>query len=43
MHSTLDDLYLEHLWMVHPDEYTFAAEKRITMLPLKQVEKIVFR
>ena len=42
MHCALDDLKLEHLWVIHPGEHTYPVDKRITMLPLKQIGKIDF-
>ncbi len=42
MHSALDDLKLEHLWVIHPGEHTYPAASNITMLPLKHIGEIDF-
>ena len=42
MWCALSDLNLEHLWVVHPGEHTYLADKQITMIPLKQVGEIDF-
>lgn len=34
MHTALEDLSLEHLWVVHPGKDEYRAHERITMLPL---------
>ncbi|MBI5446204.1 MAG: hypothetical protein HY900_33945, partial [Deltaproteobacteria bacterium] len=40
MFTALEDLKLEHLWVVHPGSERYAAEERITMLPLGQVASL---
>lgn len=42
MHSALDDLKLEHLWVIYPGEHTYPADSKITMLPLKHIGEIDF-
>jgi uncharacterized protein len=42
MQTALNDLNLEHLWVVYPGKHTYPADKRITMIPLKNIEKIIF-
>jgi len=34
MHTALQDLSLEHIWVVHPGKEEYRAHERITMLPL---------
>ncbi|MYE84413.1 MAG: ATP-binding protein [Gammaproteobacteria bacterium] len=42
MHITLDDLGLEHLWVVYPGTLRFPLTERITALPLVEVNDISF-
>lgn len=35
MHTALEDLSLDHLWVVHPGKDEYPAHERITMLPLE--------
>jgi hypothetical protein len=37
MHVALQDLTLEHLFVVHPGEHRFALDERITAVPLPQL------
>lgn len=37
MRTALDDLELEHLWVVHPGRERWAMDERITALPLREV------
>jgi uncharacterized protein len=41
MYIALHDLGLEHLWVVHPGEYSYAADKQITMSSLKKMADIL--
>jgi uncharacterized protein len=37
MRSAMEDLELEHLWVVHPGKERWAMDERITALPLREV------
>ncbi|MEJ2156461.1 MAG: DUF4143 domain-containing protein, partial [Desulfobacteraceae bacterium] len=37
MHIAIKDLGLAHLWVVYPGEQTYALDKRITVIPLKEM------
>jgi len=39
MHTALEDLSLEHLWVVHPGKKEYPAHERITMLPLANLDR----
>ena len=43
MHIAIDDLGLEHLWVVYPGNLRFSLTDRITALPLAEVSDIVFQ
>ena len=43
MHIAIDDLGLEHLWIVYPGSVRYPLTDRITALPLVEVNEIVFR
>lgn len=43
MHSALDDLALEHLWVVHPGRHAYPVHEKITALPLAEVEQMATR
>ena len=43
MHIAIDDLDLEHLWVVYPGSVRYPLTGRITALPLVEVNEIVFR
>ena len=43
MHIAIDDLGLEHLWVVYPGSVRYPLTDRITALPLVEVNEIVFR
>ncbi len=40
MHVALEDLSLEHLWVVFPGNDLFPAHEKITMLPLGQTDQL---
>lgn len=40
MHSALETLKLDHLWIVYPGNTTFPAHKKITVLPLKDIGRL---
>ena len=43
MHIAIDDLGLEHLWVVYPGSVRYPLTDRITALPLVEVNQIVFQ
>ena len=43
MHIVIDDLGLEHLWVVYPGGLRYSLTDRITALPLVEVNEISFR
>ncbi|MBU3742754.1 MAG: ATP-binding protein [Candidatus Kapabacteria bacterium] len=40
MHVALDDLQLEHLWVVYPGTLRYALSDKITALPLREVASV---
>ena len=43
MHIVIDDLGLEHLWVVYPGELEYPLADRITALPLGAVRPVTLR
>ena len=43
MHIAIDDLGLEHLWVVYPGNLRYPLTHRITALPLAEVHEIAFQ
>ena len=43
MHIAIDDLGLEHLWVVYPGSVRYSLTDRITALPLVEMNGITFR
>ena len=43
MHIAIDDLGLEHLWVVYPGSLRYSLTERITALPLGEVDEITFQ
>ena len=43
MHIAIDDLGLEHLWVVYPGSLRYSLTDRITAMPLVEVNEIAFR
>ena len=43
MHVALDDLGLEHLWVVYPGNIRYPLADRMTALPLAEVNEVSFR
>jgi uncharacterized protein len=39
MHIAIQDLGLAHLWVVYPGDQTYALDKRITVMPLKEISR----
>ena len=37
MHIAIEDLGLEHLWIVYPGDQTYALDEKITVIPLEAV------
>ena len=37
MHIALQDLELEHLWVIYPGEHNYQVHERITMVPLQSI------
>ncbi len=40
MHVALDDLQLEHLWVVYPGTLRYALSDKITALPLREIASV---
>lgn len=40
MHSAIDSLGLEHLWVIYPGETSYQISERITALPLRQLSNL---
>jgi predicted AAA+ superfamily ATPase len=40
MHIALDDLKLEHLWVVYPGTLRYPIAEKITVLPLREIHQI---
>lgn len=40
MHVALEDLKLEHLWVIHPGERTYPLTEKITAAPLSSIKQI---
>lgn len=38
MRVALEDLKLEHLWVVHPTQAAYSLEKRVEVIPLSGLE-----
>jgi hypothetical protein len=43
MHVALDDLKLEHLWVVYPGTLRYPLTEKITALPLRDVPGLELR
>ena len=43
MHVAIDDLGVEHLWVVYPGSLRYSLTDRITALPLVDVNEIAFQ
>jgi len=43
MHIALDDLKLEHLWVVYPGTLRYAITENITALPLREIHQITLK
>lgn len=42
MHVVLEDLKLEHLWVVYPGTLRYALTEKITALPLREIGEVAF-
>jgi predicted AAA+ superfamily ATPase len=40
MHSALEDLSLDHLWVVYPGAVRYPVHEKITMLPLAEISRL---
>ena len=40
MHIAIQDLSLDHLWVIYPGDKSYPLSKKITVLPLNQLEQI---
>lgn len=40
MRQAMEDLSLDHLWVIYPGDKTYALEKNITVLPLADMGRI---
>ena len=43
MHIVIEDLGLEHLWVLYPGDLEYPLTDTITALPLKSIHNIEFR
>jgi hypothetical protein len=41
MHVVMDDLKLDHLWVVYPGKDAFPMHERVTALPISQIRQII--
>jgi len=39
-HTAINDLQLDHVWVVHPGEHAFPIEKKITAMPLTHISEL---
>ena len=39
MHSAIEDLRLEHLWIIYPGDQKYALDDKITVLPLEEISQ----
>ena len=37
MHIAIEDLGLEHLWLIYPGDQTYALDVKITAIPLQAI------
>ncbi len=40
MHIALQDLNLDHLWVIYPGEHRYPVHQKITVLPITQIDEI---
>jgi predicted AAA+ superfamily ATPase len=40
MHTAIEDLRLEHLWVIYPGDQKYALDNKITALPLEKVSQL---
>ena len=40
MHQAIEDLSLDHLWVIYPGTKSYALTEHITVLPLRDMGKI---
>jgi predicted AAA+ superfamily ATPase len=40
MHIAIEDLGLEHLWVIYPGEIKYALDEKITVLPLQEIAQL---
>jgi hypothetical protein len=43
MRIALDDLQLDHLWVIYPGGYSYPVHEKITVVPLQNMGEIVAR
>lgn len=43
MHIALDDLKLEHLWVIYPGTLRYPMTDKITALPLREIHRVEFK
>lgn len=42
MHLALEDLQLEHIWIIHPGRHSYPVHDKITVLPIQECSNIRF-
>ena len=40
MHIVIEDLGLEHLWVIYPGDQKYALDDKITVIPLKTISQV---
>jgi hypothetical protein len=41
MHAAIEDLGLEHLWVIYPGQQEYALDARISVIPIDRVLTLV--
>ncbi len=40
MHIAIEDLGLEHLWVIYPGDHKYALDDKMTALPLEEITQL---
>ena len=40
MHIAIEDLGLEHLWVIYPGDQKYALDDKITVIPLEEISQL---
>ena len=41
MHIAIEDLGLEHLWVIYPGDQKYALDSKITVIPLEEIPQFL--